>query len=132
MIFAELLNHTTLTIAMGAAVLGAVSGTLGSFAVLRRQSLVGDAISHAALPGIVAAFILTGSKSPLVLMVGAALAGLVGMLIVMLIANTTRVKFDSALGIVLSVFFGFGLVLLTWIQKQPEAAQAGLDKFLFG
>jgi len=132
MTIGDLFNHTTITIALGAAVLGAVSGALGSFAVLRRQSLVGDAISHAALPGIVAAFILTGAKSPLVLMAGAAAAGLVGMLIVMLISNTSRVKFDSALGLVLSVFFGFGLVLLTWIQKHPEAAQAGLDRFLFG
>lgn len=54
------------------------------------------------------------------------------MLIVMLITNNSRVKFDSSLGLVLSVFFGFGLVLLTWIQKRPEAAQAGLDRFLFG
>ncbi len=129
---AAVFNHTTITIATGAAVLGAVSGALGSFAVLRRQSLIGDAISHAALPGIVIAFILTGSKSPLVLMLGAGIAGLIGMLVVMLISNSSRVKYDSALGIVLSVFFGFGLVLLTWIQKSPEAAQAGLDQFLFG
>lgn len=128
----QFFNHTTITIATGAAVLGAVSGALGSFAVLRRQSLVGDAISHAALPGIVAAFMLTGSKSPLVLMLGAGVAGLIGMLIVMGITNTSRVKFDSALGLVLSVFFGLGLVLLTWIQRQPQAAQAGLDRFLFG
>lgn len=128
----SIFNHTTITIATGAAVLGAVSGALGSFAVLRRQSLIGDAISHAALPGIVMAFILTGSKSPLVLMLGAGVAGLIGMLVVMLISNSSRVKYDSALGIVLSVFFGFGLVLLTWIQKRPEAAQAGLDRFLFG
>ncbi len=129
---ASVFNHTTITIATGAAVLGAVSGALGSFAVLRRQSLIGDAISHAALPGIVMAFILTGSKSPLVLMLGAGVAGLTGMLVVMLISSSNRVKYDSALGIVLSVFFGFGLVLLTWIQKRPEAAQAGLDRFLFG
>ncbi len=128
----SLLNHTTVTIALGAAILGAVSGSLGSFAVLRRQSLVGDAISHAALPGLVAAYILTGAKSSLVLLTGAAVAGLLGMLIVMLISNTSRVKFDSALGLVLSVFFGLGLVLLTWIQKKPEAAMAGLDRFLFG
>lgn len=128
----SLFNHTTITIALGSAVLGAISGALGSFAVLRRQSLIGDAISHAALPGIVLAFVITGSKSALVLMSGAAIAGLCGMLVVMLVTSTSRVKFDSALGLVLSVFFGFGLVLLTWIQKKPSAAQAGLDRFLFG
>ena len=108
------------------------STRIGSFAVLRKQSLLGDAISHAALPGIALAFLLTGSKAPLVLVLGAAAAGWLGTLLVMRIVNTTRVKEDSALGIVLSVFFGFGLVLLTYIQKRPDASQAGLDRFLFG
>jgi manganese/zinc/iron transport system permease protein len=112
--------------------LGIVSGALGTYAVLRKQSLLGDAISHAALPGIALAFLLTASKAPLVLILGAATAGWIGTLLVMSIINTTRVKDDSALGIVLSVFFGFGLVLLTFIQKMPSSAQAGLDKFLFG
>ena len=103
------------------------SGALGSFAVLRRQSLLGDAISHAALPGIALAFLLTGSKTPLVLVVGAAVAGWLGTLLVMGIVRTTRVKYDTALGIVLSVFFGFGIVLLTFIQRRPDASQAGLD-----
>ncbi|HEX2203689.1 MAG TPA: metal ABC transporter permease [Longimicrobium sp.] len=125
-------DYTLRTVALGAAALGAVSGSLGSFAVLRKQSLLGDAISHAALPGIALAFLLTGSKSSLVLILGAAIAGWIGTLIVMRIVGTTRVKEDSALGIVLSVFFGLGLVLLTAIQKRPDASQAGLDRFLFG
>ncbi|MFQ5569914.1 MAG: metal ABC transporter permease [Rhodothermales bacterium] len=125
-------DYTLRTVALGAATLGAVSGALGTFAVLRRQSLLGDAISHAALPGIALAFLLTGSKLPLVLMVGAALAGWLATLLVMAVVNMTRVKYDSALGLMLSVFFGFGLVLLTFIQKLPDANQAGLDKFLFG
>lgn len=125
-------DYTLRTVALGAAALGAVSGSLGSFAVLRKQSLLGDAISHAALPGIALAFLLTGSKSSLVLVLGAAIAGWTGTLIVMRVVGTTRVKEDSALGIVLSVFFGLGLVLLTAIQKRPDASQAGLDRFLFG
>lgn len=125
-------DYTLRTVALGAATLGAVSGALGTYAVLRRQSLLGDAISHAALPGIALAFLLTGSKIPLVLMIGAALAGWLATLLVMAVVNTTRVKYDSALGLVLSVFFGLGLVLLTFIQKQPNANQAGLDTFLFG
>ncbi|MBA2352620.1 MAG: metal ABC transporter permease [Burkholderiales bacterium] len=128
----EFFDYTLRTVALGAALLGLVSGALGSFAVLRRQSLLGDAISHAALPGIALAFLLTGSKETLVLVLGAAIAGWIGTLIVMSIVRTTRIKQDSALGIVLSVFFGFGLMLLTYIQKQPQASQAGLDKFLFG
>lgn len=126
------LDHTLRTVALGAATLGLVSGALGSFAVLRRQSLIGDAMSHAALPGIALAFLLTGSKAPLTLLLGAAAAGWIGTLLVMAVVRTTRVKYDSALGIVLSVFFGVGLLLLTLIQKQPDASQAGLDRFLFG
>jgi manganese/zinc/iron transport system permease protein len=125
-------DYTLRTVALGAALLGMVSGALGSFAVLRKQSLLGDAISHAALPGIALAFLFTGSKATLVLVLGAGIAGWTGTLIVMSIVQTTRIKEDSALGIVLSVFFGFGLMLLTYIQKQPQASQAGLDKFLFG
>ena len=126
------LNHTLLTVAFGSASLGAVAGALGCFAVLRRQSLLGDAVSHAALPGIALAFILTQSKAPLTLFLGALIAGCLGAIIVMNVVATTRVKSDSALGIVLSVFFGAGLVLLTFSQRQPGASQAGLDRFLFG
>lgn len=125
-------DYTLRTVALGSAVLGIVSGALGAYAVLRKQSLLGDAMSHAALPGIAIAFLLTGSKSSLVLILGAAIAGWIGTLFIMSIVRSTRIKFDSALGLVLSVFFGFGLVLLTIIQKMPDATQAGLDKFLFG
>lgn len=125
-------DYTLRTVALGAAVLGIVSGTLSCFAVLREQSLLGDAMSHAALPGVVIAFILTGLKTPLPLMLGALVAGWLGTLLVLLTITETRIKQDSALGIVLSVFFGLGLVLLTWVQRQGAANQSGLDKFLFG
>jgi manganese/zinc/iron transport system permease protein len=126
-------NYTLLLVAVGTGALGVLSGALGSFAMLRKQSLLGDAISHAALPGIVLAFLLTRSKSSLVLVLGAAAAGWLGALLVMSIVKTTRVKEDSALGLVLSVFFGAGLVLLTYTQRYvADASQAGLDKFLLG
>jgi len=114
------------------ATLGLVSGVLGAFAVLRKQSLLGDAVSHAALPGVALAFLLTGSKAPAVLVLGGGLAGWLGTLTVMAVVQNSRIKEDAALGIVLSVFFGFGMLLLTFIQKLPDASQAGLDKFLFG
>ncbi|MFT4603610.1 MAG: manganese/zinc/iron transport system permease protein [Rhodothermales bacterium] len=125
-------DYTLRVVALGAAILGMSSGALGTFAVLRRQSLLGDAISHAALPGIALAFLLTGSKAPLVLVLGAAIAGWLGTLLILAVTETSRVKYDSALGMMLSVFFGFGLVLLTFIQKRPDANQAGLDTYLFG
>ena len=125
-------DYTLRTVALGSAVLGMVSGALGVFAVLRRQSLVGDAMSHAALPGIVLAFMLTGSKSPPVLLIGATIAGWLGALAVLSIVRASKLAYDTALAIVLSVFFGLGLVLLTAVQRRPDASQAGLDKFLFG
>lgn len=125
-------DYTLRTVALGAAVIGIVAGALGCFAVLRRQALVGDAMSHAALPGIALAYMLTGRKENLILLIGAAIAGWIATLAVMGIVRSSRVKFDSALGLVLSVFFGFGLMLLTFIQRKPDASQAGLDKFLFG
>lgn len=125
-------DYTLRTVALGAATLGVVSGALGVYAVLRKQSLLGDAISHAALPGIVGAFLLTRSKEPLVFMLGAIVAGWVATILILRIIGSTRVKTDSALGFTLSVFFGLGLMLLTYVQRLPDARQAGLDRFLFG
>jgi manganese/zinc/iron transport system permease protein len=125
-------DYTLRTVAAGAATLGLMSGALGSFAVLRRQSLLGDAVAHAALPGIALAFLITGSRETWALTIGAAIFGWVGALLVIAVRRTTRIKEDTALGLVLSVFFGFGLLLLTFIQKRPNSSQAGLDKFLFG
>ena len=125
-------DYTLRMVALGSGVLGLVSGVLGSYAVLRKQSLLGDAISHAALPGIALAFLVTGTKSSILLMLGALFAGWFATLLVLLITKTTRITYDSSLGTILSVFFGFGLVLLTYIQKLPNANQAGLSAFLFG
>ena len=131
--FSLVINDYTLrTITLGTAVLGAVTGMLGSFAVLRKQSLLGDAISHAALPGIAIAFLLTGAKDSNTLLLGALISGLIGTFWIRNIITKTHLKSDTALGLILSLFFGFGMLLLTFIQKQPNANQAGLDKYLFG
>lgn len=125
-------DYTLRTITLGTAILGAITGMLGSFAVLRKQSLLGDAISHAALPGIALAFLITGSKDSNVLLIGALISGLIGTFWIRGITSKTHLKSDTALGLILSVFFGFGMLLLTFIQKMPDANQAGLDKYLFG
>lgn len=125
-------DYTLRTITLGTAVLGAICGMLGSFAVLRKQSLLGDAISHAALPGIALAFLITGTKDSGILMLGALVSGLIGTFWIRGITSKTHLKSDTALGLILSIFFGFGMLLLTFIQKQPNANQAGLDKYLFG
>lgn len=129
----EILYEPTFwVIALGTALLGATSGILGSFAVLKNQSLLGDAISHAALPGIVLAYLFTGEKSSLVLLSGAIVCGIIGAYFVNDLVRNTRLKTDTALGIVLSVFFGVGMMLLTYVQRLQDANQAGLDRYLFG
>ena len=125
-------DYTFQTVALGSAILGIISGVLGSFAVLRKQSLLGDGVSHAALPGVVLAFLLTGSKNTEFLLLGALLSGLLATLFIVQIVKHSRIKFDSALALVLSVFFGLGMVLLTYIQKIPNSNQAGLKRFIFG
>jgi manganese/zinc/iron transport system permease protein len=125
-------DYTFQLVLIGTLLLGALSGALGVFATLRGQSLLGDAISHAAFPGIALAFLLTWSKNPLLLLAGGASTGMLGAACVTIITNYSSLKHDTALGIVLSVFFGSGLVLLTHIQKIAISNQAVLNKFLFG
>lgn len=132
LLFGWINDYTLRTVALGSAMLGLVSGVLGTFALLRRQSLLGDALSHAALPGIALAFLLTGSKSILILVIGAGIAAWVGALLIDSVSRKTRIKTDAAMAVVLSVFFGLGLVLLTYIQRLPGAGKSGLDTFLFG
>ncbi len=120
------------TVLIGAALLGVVSGVLGSFAVLRRQSLMGDTLSHAALPGVCLGFLLAGGRDLGSILAGAFLTGALAALAVVLITRTTRLKTDAALGIALSVFFALGVVLLTLVQARGGAGQMGLSTFLFG
>ncbi len=126
------LTYTARNVLLGATLLGISGGVLGCFALLRRQSLLGDALAHAALPGVCLGYLITGSKDPLPLFAGAMVAGLIGSLLILTIVGMSRIKEDTAIGMVLSVFFGVGIVLLTYIQKLPHGNQNGLDKFLFG
>lgn len=125
-------DYTLQTVAMGAAILGIVSGVLGSFTVLRQQSLMGDALSHAALPGICLGFLAAGTRDMGAILAGALIVGGVAALTVMGLVRGTRLKTDAALGAVLGLFFALGVVLLTLIQRQAGASQAGLGSFLFG
>jgi len=125
-------DYTLRTITLGTAVLGAICGMLGSFAVLRKQSLLGDAISHAALPGIAIAFLIIETKNSSVFLLGALISGLIGSFWIRGIIRKTHLKSDTALGLILSLFFGFGMLLITYIQKIPNSNQAGLESYLFG
>ncbi|MES2766616.1 MAG: iron chelate uptake ABC transporter family permease subunit [Bacteroidota bacterium] len=117
---------------LGSVLLGMGAASIGCFAFLRKQSLVGDAVAHAVLPGICLGFVLSGSKHPIWLFAGAMLTGWLSLMAINSIRKHTRLKEDTAIAIVLSVFFGAGILFLTMIQHSDNANQAGLDKFLFG
>jgi len=124
-------TYTVRVVALGGSLLGFVSGALGCFAVLRQESLLGDAMSHAALPGVAIAFLLAGRELG-ALLIGAGIASWLGWRFVVALLATTRIKQDAALGIVLASFFAAGIALLAYIQSIPDASQAGLDHFIFG
>lgn len=125
-------SYTDSVVALGAAVLGILAGVVGVTAVLRGRTLVADALSHAALPGVALAFLLTGAKDTPSLLVGAGLAGLVGAVLIVGIERTSRIRPDAAIGVVLSGFFSIGIVLIAYISTTDNANQAGLQDYLFG
>jgi manganese/zinc/iron transport system permease protein len=127
------LGYTEAVVAIGASAIGLLAGLVGCTAVLRRRSMVGDAMSHAALPGVCIAFLLSGgSKAPHVLLAGALVAGMLAALAVVALERSGIVPTDAAIGVVLSVAFSSGIVLLTLIARRPDADQAGLERYLFG
>jgi len=126
-------SSITTNVMLGTALLGATAGVVGTFAVLRRRALVGDMLSHAALPGICIAFLIMGNRNLIGLSLGALATGLIGIGVVTLVTRWTRTKEDAAIGIVLSTFFGAGIVLMSIIQKQADNShRAGLNTYLFG
>jgi len=119
-------------VTLGAILLGISAATVGCFTFLRKRALVGDAIAHAVLPGVCLSFIISGEKNPFWLLLGAVIAGWAALLVMDFMVNHSKLKTDTAIGAVLSVFFGLGILLLTAIQHSGSANQAGLDTFLFG
>lgn len=125
-------DATTRTVLLGAGLLGLAAGVVGTFAVLRRRALVGDAMAHAALPGVCLAYFVVGERSFGAFLLGALIAGLLGAWCIVLIRAHTRIKEDAAIGIVLASFFGLGIALSRIIQNRPSGNRAGLDTFIFG
>lgn len=126
-------HYNTLVVLACTSLLGATSGLVGTFAILRRRALLGDALAHAALPGICVAFMVWGERSLPIMLLGALVCGVLGVLIVSFLAWATRIKEDAAIGAVLGVFFGAGIALSTWISKAtPTGSRAGLDSYILG
>ena len=130
--FLSFSDPNVLTVTLGTIFLGMSAAMVGSFAFLRKTSLVGDAIAHALLPGIALSFLIFQSKNPFILMGGALLSGWLAILLIEHLNHTTKLKPDTTIGLILSVFFGVGILLLTTIQHSGAGNQAGLDQFLFG
>jgi len=126
------LPYNTRIVLLGVTLLGACSGVIGCFAVLRRRSLVGDALSHATLPGVCMAFLIAGEKQFGAMLLGAFLSGLLGIGALAMLKRWTRIKEDAAIALVLSVFFGAGVVLASIIQQGEGSGRAGWDSFIFG
>src|SRR5688572_26452479 len=148
--FSSLVNDQLTTedfVVWGAILLGITCGLLGCFIVLRRQSLLGDAIGHAVLPGVCMGFLVAGAKSTPALLLGALIAGLLAAALIGLLQRTTQLKTGECMGVVFTGFYGLGIVLLKYIQNLQgretfltklglghtiNTGQSGLDKFLFG
>ncbi|WP_158542362.1 metal ABC transporter permease [Lujinxingia litoralis] len=117
---------------VAAVLVGAICGLVGTFMVLRGMSLVGDAAGHATLPGVGVAFLLTGTKSAPALLLGAMASAVLGAMTITWLSRGPKVRPEAAIGIVLSTFFGLGIVLLSYIQTSPTGQQSGLSDYLFG
>jgi manganese transport system permease protein len=117
---------------VGCLLIGLICGVVGVFLVLRGFSLLGDAVGHATLPGVCVGFLLAGEKSMPFLLGGATASGVLAAFLIGVFSRGTRTRSDAALATVLSVFFGMGIVLLSFIQRSPAGGQAGLNHFLFG
>lgn len=128
-----MIGYNTAIVLAGTSLLGANAGLIGSFAVLRRRALLGDTLAHAALPGLCLGFLLLGQRSLAAMLTGALASGVAGIGIVAFLRRFTRLKDDAALGIVLSLAFGLGLALLSWIQRLPTGgSKSGIANYIFG
>ena len=117
---------------MGIAIIGAVSGVVGTFSFLRKKTLIADAISHSVLPGICLGFMFAGTKDPIVLLTGALVIGWISVWLIDYLSSTTKLSADTAIALVSTLFFAIGSVLLSVISKSQNAEQTGLKNFLFG
>lgn len=119
-------------VVMGITLLGIGSAYVGTFSFLDKKALLGDAISHAVLPGICLGFMLAGEKNPVYIVTGAFLSGALATFLSSWLKQNTKLSEDTIIATILSVFFGFGIVLLTALQKSGNPEIAGLNSFIFG
>ena len=128
-------QYSFIVVAIGTMLLAMATGIVGTISILKGQSLIGDAVGHASLPGIILAFMISGRKSSLILMLGAIVAGIVAFILIQIIAEGSKIEADTAMAVILSAMFGMGMVLKSYIQgnqKFQGASQSGLASYIFG
>ncbi|WP_440898105.1 metal ABC transporter permease [Amphibacillus sp. Q70] len=130
--WSSLLSSNTQWVLFSTMILGIASGTIGCLAYWKRQNLMSDALSHAALPGVVVAFLVIGEKNLFYLVIGAAISALIGAYFIQWITSSSRISEDTAMGIILAVFYGFGVMLLTVANRSATGNQSGLNSFIYG
>lgn len=130
-----LTSYSFLVVALGTLFLAMAAGAVGCITVLKGQSLIGDAIGHSSFPGIVLAFMLFQQRNPVILLLGALVVGSVAFILIQTVHRNGKLTLDSILAVVLSSFFGLGMVLKSHIQGNPKyagASQSGLQNYIFG
>lgn len=128
-------QYSFIVVAIGTMLLAMATGIVGTISILKGQSLIGDAVGHASLPGIILAFMISGRKSSLILILGAIVAGIVAFILIQIIAEGSKIEADTAMAVILSAMFGMGMVLKSYIQgnqKIQGASQSGLASYIFG
>lgn len=128
-------QYSFIVVAIGTMLLAMATGIVGTISILKGQSLIGDAVGHASLPGIILAFMISGRKSSLILILGAIVAGIVAFILIQIIAEGSKIEADTAMAVILSAMFGMGMVLKSYIQgnqKFQGASQSGLASYIFG
>lgn len=104
-------------------------GLLGSFLILRKMAMVGDAISHSVLPGIVIAFLISRSRDSIPMLIGAAAVGVLTTLIIDLLHKKARLQEDASIGVTFTWLFAIGVILITVFTNQVDLDQ---ECVLFG
>lgn len=128
-------QYSFIVVAIGTMLLAMATGIVGTISILKGQSLIGDAVGHASLPGIILAFMISGRKSAVILMLGAIAAGIVAFILIQIISEGSKIEADTAMAVILSAMFGMGMVLKSYIQgnqKYQGASQSGLASYIFG
>ena len=128
-------QYSFIVVAIGTMLLAMATGIVGTISILKGQSLIGDAVGHASLPGIILAFMISGRKSAVILMLGAIAAGIVAFMLIQIISEGSKIEADTAMAVILSAMFGMGMVLKSYIQgnsKYQGASQSGLASYIFG